>query len=163
MSPQDGPTENAVDRSWSSTIKLGSVLGTNEDISRHKALATLALRSGQSGFDHTRSPKPLASACTTATSNQSYSIIRVHGLDSFHRRQLGNVLNIRYPHRISNKALYRRCKVQPSLKAPGQVQHAPHSVTFSMTTSPRPTTTTDSPALHISLGYASSHATERHE
>ena len=34
-------------------------------------------------------------------------------LDSFHRSQLRQLIGIRWPHRISNKALYRRCKCEP--------------------------------------------------
>eukprot|EP00644_Phytophthora_capsici_P018805 jgi/Phyca11/512138/fgenesh2_kg.PHYCAscaffold_269_\ len=35
------------------------------------------------------------------------------GLESFHRRQLRSVLNIRFPRRISNAALYEICEERP--------------------------------------------------
>ena len=34
-------------------------------------------------------------------------------LDSFHRSQLRQIIGMRWPHRISNKALYCRCKCGP--------------------------------------------------
>ena len=34
-------------------------------------------------------------------------------LNSFHRKQLRIVLNIRHPHHISNKAVYEICKAEP--------------------------------------------------
>ena len=37
----------------------------------------------------------------------------IKNLNSFHRKQLRIVLNIRFPHHISNKAVYKACNTAP--------------------------------------------------
>ncbi|KAE9335811.1 hypothetical protein PF008_g13319 [Phytophthora fragariae] len=113
----------AQEEAWRNTKKLGSLLGDAEDVSRRKQLAraalnrmwTLWLRTSQTS-ERTRVrlynsyvlPILLYNCGTWALTKGG-----VLGLESFHRRQLRQVLGIRHPRRISNAALYKRCNARP--------------------------------------------------
>ncbi|KAG6611604.1 putative EndonucleaseReverse transcriptase [Phytophthora cinnamomi] len=113
----------AQEEAWRNTKKLGSLLGDAEDVSRRKQLArvalnrmwTLWLRTSQTS-ERTRVrlynsyvlPILLHNCGTWALTKGD-----VLGLESFHRRQLRQVLGVRYPRRISNAALYKRCNARP--------------------------------------------------
>ena len=108
---------------WRSTKKLGSLLGDREDIARRKQLAIAAMNEIQTVW--------IRSIHTgLRTRMQLYNSIVLHvllyncstwglsktdaeSIDAFHRNQLRRVLNIRWPHRISNANLYKRTKTHP--------------------------------------------------
>lgn len=113
----------AAEELWRSTKKLGSLLGDREDLSRRKQLAPMALRKLWTIWlrphyttDRTRIRlyncyvlPILIYICGTWALTTSELL----GLGSFHRRQLRSVLNIRFPRRISNAALYEICEERP--------------------------------------------------
>ncbi|OWY94290.1 hypothetical protein PHMEG_00036020 [Phytophthora megakarya] len=113
----------AAEEAWRSTRKLGSLLGDSEDLTRRKTLAAAALRRlwalwirPQYVSDATRVrlyncyvlPVLLYNCGTWALTPSELS-----GLESFHRRQLRTVLNVRYPQRIGNATLYEICQERP--------------------------------------------------
>ena len=111
------------DETWRKVKKVGSLLGDEEDINRRKALSTAAMN------------KMLAIWIRTDKINQARRIKLYRALvrsillyncgtwaatkeveqklDAFHRKQLKRVLGIKYPTRISNKALYQKTGEQP--------------------------------------------------
>ncbi|KAE8912431.1 hypothetical protein PF003_g3837 [Phytophthora fragariae] len=113
----------AAEEQWRSTRKLGSLLGDSEDLTRRKALAAAALRRLWTIWlrthyttDTTRIrlyncyvlPVLLYNCGTWALTTSE-----LRGLESFHRRQLRNVLSIRYPRHVSNATLYELCGERP--------------------------------------------------
>lgn len=111
------------EEAWKLSKKLGTLLGEEEEISRRKQLAQLALNriwkvwlKGKKIRIHMKiriynayvKPVLLYNAGTWATNKQ-----QEEKLDAFHRKQLKRVLNIYYPNRISNKELYKRTGSRP--------------------------------------------------
>ena len=92
-----------VDEEWRMTRKLGSLLGEAEDVARRKQLANVAFRKLSTvWFRRSRISLPL----------------RLRLYDSFVVPVLiynmgTQVIGIHWPHRISNTALYRRCRCLP--------------------------------------------------
>ncbi len=128
----DDKTENTVvkrerkveDEAWRNVIKLGSKLGDKEDIKRRKELATIAMNN-----DIWRKKK-LTKLTTRIklyeTLVQSILLYNAgtwgmsktdeKNIDSFHRKQLRQVLGIKWPHKIKNEKLYEKTKTQPLSK-----------------------------------------------
>ncbi|KAG6623819.1 putative EndonucleaseReverse transcriptase [Phytophthora cinnamomi] len=112
----------AQEEAWRDTKKLGSLLGDAEDVSRRKQLARAALNRMWTLWLRTSS----TSERTRVRLYNSYVLPillyncgtwaltkgDVLGLESFHRRQLRQVVGVRYPQRISNAALYKRCNAR---------------------------------------------------
>ncbi|OQR83644.1 hypothetical protein ACHHYP_14464 [Achlya hypogyna] len=98
------PSTRARVEPWRTTKKLGTLLGDHEEVARRKALARMRLR--------------LYSAYVLPTLLYNFSTWAltagdVAGLESFHRRQLRQVIGIHYPTHIGNDRLYERCKATP--------------------------------------------------
>ena len=108
---------------WRETIKLGSKLGDKEDIKRRKNLATGKLAQMKKVFKSrrvTNVKKKMKlynamvrsvltyNACTCGLTKSAEK-----NLNSFHRKQLRQVLGIYYPHRISNENLYKITNSRP--------------------------------------------------
>ena len=87
-----------VDEEWRMTRKLlGSLLGEAEDVARRKQLANVAFRKLSTvWFRRSRISLP----------------VRLR-LDTYHRRHLRQIIGIHWPNRISNAALYCRCRCHP--------------------------------------------------
>ena len=99
---------------WRETIKLGSKLGDKEDIQRRKNLSTGKLVQmkkilqnkkvvdlGKMKLYNTLVKSVLTyNSCTWGMTKDDEK-----NLDSFHRKQLRQVVGIYYPHRISNEKL----------------------------------------------------------
>jgi hypothetical protein len=104
---------------WKKTRKLGSLLGEEEDIQRRMQLAMVQFKNLQQLWRHSR-------ATTARTRIRLYKALVIpiltynagtwevrrqclDKLDIFHRKQLREVLGIRWPERVSNCELYDRC------------------------------------------------------
>ena len=110
--------------SWKNTKKLGTLLGDTEDIAKRKQLAWIAFgkmykvwKREQISFAtklrlYNAYIKPilLYNAGTWAISK-----LDEQNLDRFHRKQLKALANIRYPDKISNIKLYRKCNIPRTL------------------------------------------------
>ena len=109
-----------VDEEWSFTRKLGSLLGEAEGVSRRKQLANVAFRKLSTvWFRRSRISLPLRLRLYDSfvvpvliynMSTWGLTKAALEPLDAYHRRQ---VIGIHWPHRISNTALYRRCRCRP--------------------------------------------------
>ena len=108
---------------WREVKKLGSLLGDQQDIARRKHLSSSAmnnlnkvwLRSNHISEKHRLKlyrtlvkPVLLYNCATWGLTKQDSA-----NLDSFHRQQLRRIIGKRYPHKISCKALYKRCEEEP--------------------------------------------------
>ena len=102
---------------------LGSLLGNDEDITNRKNLATnasiklnkvwvrgiyISLEKRLKLYNTLIKPVLLYNSETWGLTKAA-----IKNLNSFHRKQLRIVLNIRFPHRISNKAVYKACNTEP--------------------------------------------------
>ena len=108
---------------WRMTKKLGSLLGDGEDVARRKQLANVAFHQMTALWlrrHHISEELRLRLYNAFVVPVLLYNMgtwgltkKQTDELDSFHRKQLRQVIGIRWPHRISNKALYKRCKCGP--------------------------------------------------
>ena len=107
---------------WRKVKKLGSLLGDQEDITNRKQKASGAMNSlkklwSQKKVGINRKLKLynslVKSILTYNSSTWGVSITDENNLDSFHRRQLRDVLNIKYPHKINSKSLYETTNTKP--------------------------------------------------
>ena len=104
---------------WRKVKKLGSLLGDREDITRRKQLATTSLRKLDSLWIR-RKVKVLRrmklynalvrSILLYNCSTWGMSTTDENKIDSFHRQQLRQILNIKYPNTIRSKKLYQETK-----------------------------------------------------
>ena len=115
--------KDRIEEQWRHTIKLGSMLGVDEDIGRRKRLATSALHRmwviwlrGQHIRESLRVRlynsfilPILLYNCGT----WSLTGTQERKLDSFHRQQLRTVIGIKYPLIIKNTSLYKRTESRP--------------------------------------------------
>ena len=109
--------------SWRSTKKLGSYLGDREDIAHRKQLAVAAANELNTVWiRNTHINQKLRielynsivrPVLTYNCSAWGLSKKDEDCLDSFHRRQLRRVLNIKWPHRISNANVYKTTRSHP--------------------------------------------------
>ena len=115
--------KKVIDEPWRHTIKIGSKLGDSEDIINRKQLSNIALHQLENIW--IRKDKVnmklkleiykiviksvLLYNCGTwaMTKNEEKHI------NAFHRQQLRNILNIKYPMTIRNKKLYNLADEQP--------------------------------------------------
>ena len=105
------------------TRKLGSLLGEAEDVARRKQLANVAFRKLSTvWFRRSRISLPLrlrlydsfvVHVLTYNMGTWGLTKAELERLDAYHRRHLRQIIGIHLPHRISNTALYRRCRCRP--------------------------------------------------
>ena len=108
---------------WRSTKKVGSLVGDNEDVERRKKLSTVALNklinvwiSNDKIKIHVKIKLYTSLVKSVLIYNcGTWALTRSdeERLDRFHRKQLKKVLNIRYPTKITNTALYKKCNERP--------------------------------------------------
>ena len=108
---------------WKKSKKVGSLLGSKEDIEHRKHLSNLALNKLTNIW--TRADKVKQKTRLKLYNSLVKSILLYNcatwaltetdenKLDSFHRRQLRRVLGIHYPTKISNTSLYNKCNESP--------------------------------------------------
>ena len=116
-------TDDNVDEPWREVIKLGSKIGDEEDIMRRKNLASIKLKEMTKLWirnNYVRrntkirlykavvEPVLLYNAATWGLTKSDEK-----NLDSFHRKQLRIVLNIKYPDKMKNKDVYRITEEKP--------------------------------------------------
>lgn len=107
---------------WRMTKKVGSLLGDAEDINRRKQLSQAALNKLQCLWKgkiislktrmklyNTLVKSILLYNASTWGMNETTK----NGIDAFHRKQLRQILGIRFPRKISNKQLYKKCNEIP--------------------------------------------------
>ena len=104
---------------WRKVKKLGSLLGDREDIARRKQLATVSLRKLDSLWIRrkVKVERRVKLYNTLVRSILLYncgtwgmSTTDDNNIDSFHRQQLRQTLNIKYPNKIRSKHLYKTTK-----------------------------------------------------
>ena len=108
---------------WKTSKKVGSLLGSKEDIEHRKHLSNIALNKMEQIWhkaDKTKQRTRIKLYNTLVMSVLLYNcgtwaLIKTdeEKLDCFHRKQLRRVLGIRYPTKISNKSLYKKCEQTP--------------------------------------------------
>ena len=101
------------ERKWRNTIKLGSMLGDSEDIKRRKELANIALFNNKGIWKRKKKTKlktriKLYETVLYNCGTWGVSKCDQQKLNSFHRRQLRKVIEVQWPHKISNKKLYEK-------------------------------------------------------
>ena len=101
---------------WRMVKKLGSLLGDQEDIANRKQLASGSMNKLKKLWKKRKVGinrkiklynSLVRSVLTYNSSTWGVSISDENNLDSFHRRQLRETLNIRFPHKINSRALYK--------------------------------------------------------
>ena len=108
---------------WCTTRKLGSSLGDAEDVARRMQLAnvsfhkmwTVWFRGAQISL-HLRLRLYSAFVLPVLTYNMGtwgLTKTELNRLDAHHRRHLRQIIGVRWPHRISKDALYRRTQSSP--------------------------------------------------
>ena len=106
------------------TRKLGSLLGEAEDVApRRKQLANVAFRKLSTvWFRRSRISLLLrlrlydsfvVPVLVYNMGTWGLTKAELERLDAYHRRHLRQIIGIHWPHRISNTALYRRCRCRP--------------------------------------------------
>lgn len=107
---------------WRKVKKLGSLLGDREDIARRKQLATSSVQKLKEIWKRKKvklkKKVQLYNAIGRSIllyncSTWGMSISDEDSMDSFHRQQLRNILNIHYPHKITSKHLYKVTQTYP--------------------------------------------------
>ena len=108
---------------WRETIKLGSKLGDEEDIKRRKNLSTgklLKMKKTLKSKKITKIPKKMKLYNALVKSVLTYNSCTwglkksdEKELNSFHRKQLRQVIGVYYPHRITSKKLYELTNTRP--------------------------------------------------
>ena len=108
---------------WEDTKKLGSLLDSSKDIDRRKNLATVAFRKMHTIWIRREKisedrllrlykaliiPILLYNSGTWATTKSVFE-----KLNAFHRKQLRNLLGIKWSDKMKNEELYRRTQSQP--------------------------------------------------
>ncbi|XP_057310033.1 uncharacterized protein LOC130648030 [Hydractinia symbiolongicarpus] len=114
---------NETNEPWRHVKKLGSKLGIHEDIANRKALLTAALQKISDVWikkDKISTQLKIRIYQTVVKSILLYNCgtwglnkNEEKNMNSFHRRQLRQVLNIKYPVTIRNKKLYEISKTRP--------------------------------------------------
>ena len=108
---------------WRKTRKLGSLMGDAEDVTRRKQLAAVAFQRLWSLWVRKRH---ICEGLRLRLYNAFIVPVLTYNMgtwgltptewarfDGFHRRQLRQVIGIRYPEKISSNALYERCECGP--------------------------------------------------
>ena len=108
---------------WKTTKKVGSLLGSREDIEHRKHLSKIAFNklaniwnSGNKTKQKTKIKLYNSLVKSVLLYNcGTWALTKTDEdrLDSFHRKQLRNVLGIHYPTKISNASLYKKCREAP--------------------------------------------------
>ena len=107
---------------WRQVKKLGSLLGDREDIARRKQLSNVSLHRLSEIWirKKVRLPRKIKLYNALVRSILLYNCSTwgmakkdEDGMDSFHRQQLRHTLNIKFPHKIRTKNLYKITKTHP--------------------------------------------------
>jgi len=108
---------------WRTVKKLGSLLGDTEDIQRRKQLSIASMnRLNNIWFrkDHISEQLRLKLYRTLVkpvllynSSTWGMTQKETKGLNAFHRQQLRKLIGKKYPNKISNQNLYKRCDERP--------------------------------------------------
>ncbi|GFR88115.1 hypothetical protein ElyMa_004243400 [Elysia marginata] len=108
---------------WRKTKKVGSLTGDTEDVERRKQLSNVALHKLKNVWiskDKIKRETKIKLYKSLVKSILIYNCgtwaltqTEANKLDTFHRKQLRNILDIHYPTLISNKSLYKICNETP--------------------------------------------------
>ena len=111
------------ENSWKNTKNVGTLIGDTGDVQRRKQLSTAALAKLQNVWvrgDKLKKKTKLKlyralvkSVLTYNCSTWALTQAEEKKLDAFHRKLLKRVVGIRYPVKITNKALYKQCNERP--------------------------------------------------
>ena len=108
---------------WKTTKKVGSLIGDEEDIERRKQLSSVALYKLTNVWIRQHNIKKktrlklyralVKPILLYNSGTWAMTKAQENKIDTFHRKQLKKILNIRYPTKISNKSLYEKCNEKP--------------------------------------------------
>ena len=113
-------TKQDYEEKWRTVKKVGSLIGDSEDLSRRKQLSIASLNNLNKIWirkDHIKQSlriklyKSLIKPILTYNS-ETWGLTKKEeqNLDSFHRKQLRNILNIKYPAHIGNSEVYKQAR-----------------------------------------------------
>ena len=115
--------KNTKDEIWRNVKKLGSLLGDREDIKRRKQLSCIAFNNSKKLWLKRKYitikrklklyDSLVKSILLYNCSTWGLTVQDMRNLNSFHRRQLRKVINIRWPQTINNKKLYEKTNTKP--------------------------------------------------
>ena len=106
---------------------MGSLIGDLEDVERRKQLSTAALNKLYHVWMKGNKLKTttkiqlykslVKSILLYNCSTWAPTLTEEEKINAFHRKQLKKVLNIKFPVKITNKSLYKKCQEKPPLAA----------------------------------------------
>ena len=110
-------------KEYKNAKKVGTLIGDEEDINRRKRLSTAALAKLQNIWikgDKVKRKTKIKLYRTLVKSVLTYNCgtwaltkTEEEKLNAFHRQQLRKILNIKYPVKITNSSLYKKCNECP--------------------------------------------------
>ena len=110
---------------WKNAKKVGSLIGDLEDVERRKQLSTAALNKLYHVWVKGNKLKTttkiqlykslVKSILLYNCSTWALNLTEEEKINAFHRKQLKKVLNIKFPVKITNKSLYKKCQEKPLL------------------------------------------------
>jgi hypothetical protein len=106
---------------WRKSKVLGSLMGDEEDVVKRMALATVQFKSLEKVWGRVKSLKSRMNAYNAFVlpvllfNAGAWGVCEsvIKKIEVFHRKQLRRVLGVRWPFKISNKALYEKCGANP--------------------------------------------------
>ncbi|KAK3795533.1 hypothetical protein RRG08_036860 [Elysia crispata] len=108
---------------WKNAKKVGSLIGDLEDVERRKQLSTAALNKLYHVWMKGNKLKTttkiqlykslVKSILLYNCSTWALTLTEEEKINAFHRKQLKKVLNIKFPVKITNKSLYKKCQEKP--------------------------------------------------
>ena len=115
-------SRNGINTSWKKCKYLGSLLDTEEDITRRKVLSMVSFNKFRSVFNS----KSISHATKLKTFRAFIASIFLYNselwtltksleqkIDAFHRRLLRSILGLQWPKKVSNKMLYEKTNEKP--------------------------------------------------
>ena len=108
---------------WKNAKKVGSLIGDLEDVERRKQLSTAALNKLYHVWMKGNKLKTttkiqlykslVKSILLYNCSTWALTLTEEEKINAFHRKQLKKVLNIKFPVKITNNSLYKKCQEKP--------------------------------------------------
>ena len=108
---------------WKNAKKVGSLIGDLEDVERRKQLSTAALNKLYHVWMKGNKLKTttkiqlykslVKSILLYNCSTWALTLTEEEKINAFYRKQLKKVLNIKFPVKITNKSLYKKCQEKP--------------------------------------------------
>ena len=105
---------------WKNAKKVGSLIGDLEDVERRKQLSIAALNKLYHVWVKLKTTTKIKlykslvkSILLYNCSTWALTLTEEEKINAFYRKQLKKVLNIKFPVKITNKSLYKKCQEKP--------------------------------------------------